>query len=120
MFYMSHKKTANSEHFCGLQDDSGCGDTPHARSRIVIFSCEAWRVTVVLFLLLTYDEEMKKLQKMLEDVSHDEDSIEDYLGDSYNEETFSDQSSFFMGKDKTTKWKRATFRIQKRKASKIL
>lgn len=83
---------------------------------------------------LTYEQEMKRLQEMLEVVSSDEENIEEELEDSDDEDLFSDhqsesseecdsseddvcdQTDFFIGKDKTTKWHKEPFRVQKRRA----
>ncbi|XP_055936820.1 piggyBac transposable element-derived protein 4-like [Argiope bruennichi] len=81
---------------------------------------------------LTYDEEMERVRKLLEEVSSDEETIEEEIEDSDNEDVFSEhqseseeecrssddevceQTSFFVGKDKTTKWQKEPFRNQKR------
>ncbi|KFM56934.1 hypothetical protein X975_19741, partial [Stegodyphus mimosarum] len=87
------------------------------------------------FLHLAYDQEMKRLQKLLEEVLSDEDSIkEELFSDSDNEDIFSDHQSeseecdfsedipcdkidYFIGKDKTTKWQKEPFRVQRSMAS---
>ncbi|KAF8789547.1 hypothetical protein HNY73_007478 [Argiope bruennichi] len=42
---------------------------------------------------LTYEQEMYRLQKMLEEISSDEENIEEELNDSDNEDIFSDHQS---------------------------
>ncbi|KAF8766569.1 hypothetical protein HNY73_019618 [Argiope bruennichi] len=42
---------------------------------------------------LTYDEEMERLRKLLEEVSSDEETIEEEIEDSDNEDVFSEHQS---------------------------
>ncbi|KAF8789542.1 hypothetical protein HNY73_007473 [Argiope bruennichi] len=70
-----------------------------------------------------YEQEMNRHQKNIEEELKDSDR-EDIFSDHQSEseecdspEEVCDQTSFFIGKDKATKWQKEPFRVQKRIAS---